>query len=67
MLKSLRNAPGFIDAPDQQFPLMAARCAGDHEVAVDTSRRIMVSPSLGMTAIDWLFGSIRHAAVSCAA
>jgi len=41
----VRNAPGFIDAPDQQFPIDGGEVAGDTKWRSVTSRRITASPS----------------------
>jgi ATPase subunit of ABC transporter with duplicated ATPase domains len=57
LLKSLvRNAPGFIDGPDTQFPIDGGEARWGHEVSVgyfaqdhgDTITK-------GMTAIEWLW------------
>src|SRR6195256_4484278 len=57
MLKSLiRNAPGFIDAPDQQFPIDGGEVRWGHEVAVGYfAQDHGESITKGMTAIDWLW------------
>jgi ATPase subunit of ABC transporter with duplicated ATPase domains len=57
MLKSLvRNAPGFIDGPDLQFPIDGGEARWGHEVSVgyfaqDHSESI----TKGTTAIEWLW------------
>jgi ATPase subunit of ABC transporter with duplicated ATPase domains len=57
MLKSLvRNAPGFIDAPDQRFPIDGGEVRWGHEVAVGYfAQDHGESITKGMTAIDWLW------------
>jgi ATPase subunit of ABC transporter with duplicated ATPase domains len=57
MLKSLiRNAPGFIDAPDQKFPIDGGDVRWGHEVAVGYfAQDHGESITKGMTAIDWLW------------
>jgi ATPase subunit of ABC transporter with duplicated ATPase domains len=56
LLKSLiRNAPGFIDAPDQAFPVDAGTITWGHEVSVGyfaQDHRESIRP--GVAIIDWL-------------
>ena len=56
MLKSLvRNAPGFIEDKDQQFPIDGGEVRWGHEVAVGYfAQDHGESITKGMTAIDWL-------------
>src|SRR5260370_35533639 len=56
MLKSLvRNAPGFIEDKDQQFPIDGGEVRWGHEVAVGYfAQDHGESITTGMTAIDWL-------------
>jgi ATPase subunit of ABC transporter with duplicated ATPase domains len=57
LLKSLvRNAPGFIDDKDQQFPINGGEVRWGHEVAVGYfAQDHGESITKGMTAIDWLW------------
>src|SRR5437016_5717298 len=57
MLKSLvRNAPGFIEDKDQQFPIDGGEVRWGHEVAVGYfAQDHGESITKGMTAIDWLW------------
>jgi ATPase subunit of ABC transporter with duplicated ATPase domains len=57
LLKSLvRNAPGFIDDKDQQFPIDGGEVRWGHEVAVGYfAQDHGESITKGMTAIDWLW------------
>src|SRR3977135_702284 len=57
MLKSLvRNAPGFIDDKDLQFPIDGGEVRWGHEVAVGYfAQDHGESITKGMTAIDWLW------------
>ena len=56
LLKSLiRNAPGFVDAPDQAFPIDAGKVTWGHGVAVGyfaQDHRDSIRP--GVSIIDWL-------------
>ncbi len=56
MLKSLiRNADGFIDAPDQQFPIDSGTVTWGHEVSVGyfaQDHKDSIRP--GVAIIDWL-------------
>jgi ATPase subunit of ABC transporter with duplicated ATPase domains len=56
MLKSLiRNATGFIDAPDKAFPIDAGKVTWGHEVSVGYfSQDHTESIRRGVTIIDWL-------------
>ncbi len=56
MLKSLiRNATGFIDAPDQAFPIDAGAVTWGHEVAVGYfAQDHNESIRAGVTVIEWL-------------
>jgi len=57
MLKSLvRNAPGFIEDEDRQFPINGGEVRWGHEVAVGYfAQDHGESITKGMTAIDWLW------------
>src|ERR1700720_1286824 len=57
MLRSLiRNAPGFIDDADQQFPIDGGEVRWGHEVAGGYfAQEHGVSITKGMTAIEWLW------------
>jgi ATPase subunit of ABC transporter with duplicated ATPase domains len=57
MLKSLvRNAPGYIEKPDQQFPINGGEVRWGHEVAVGYfAQDHGESITKGMTALDWLW------------
>ncbi len=56
LLRSLvRNAPGFIDAPDQAFPVNSGEVDWGHEVSVGYfAQDHKESIRLGVTLIDWL-------------
>jgi ATPase subunit of ABC transporter with duplicated ATPase domains len=58
MLKSLiRNAPGFIDDSDKQFPINGGQVVWGHEVAVGYFAQDHTDsiPKDNTTAIDWLW------------
>src|SRR5258708_12407171 len=57
LLKSLvRNAPGFIEDKDQQFPIDGGEVRWGHEVAVGYfAQDHGESITKGMTAIEWLW------------
>jgi ATPase subunit of ABC transporter with duplicated ATPase domains len=60
MLKSLvRNAPGFIEESDQQFPINAGEARWGHEVAVGYFAQdhgdSITRGAKGMTALEWLW------------
>jgi len=57
MLKSLvRNAPGFIEDKDLQFPIDGGEVRWGHEVTVGYfAQDHGESITKGMTAIDWLW------------
>ena len=60
MLKSLvRNAPGFIEESDQQFPINAGEVRWGHEVAVGYFAQdhgdSITRGAKGMTALEWLW------------
>jgi ATPase subunit of ABC transporter with duplicated ATPase domains len=56
MLRSLvRNAPGYVDAPDQEFPINGGEVVWGHEVAVGYfSQDHRESIRDGVTIIEWL-------------
>ena len=57
LLKSLvRNAPGFIERPDQEFPINGGETRWGHEVTVGYfSQDHSDSITKGMTVLDWLW------------
>jgi ATPase subunit of ABC transporter with duplicated ATPase domains len=57
LLKSLvRNAPGFIETKDEEFPIDGGEARWGHEVAVGYfAQDHGESITKGMTAIDWLW------------
>jgi len=55
MLRSLlRNATGFVDEPDRDFPVDSGVVTWGHEVAVGYFRRITRNPSSRATLLEWL-------------